>query len=443
LVGYNAAVHATVPPRSPLQRFAGLEKIVVVTIFLAGLLVWRLSPALFSERFLPHRYCYLARPDLIWSNVVTDSIIFLSYVSIFWSLSWVARRSSRLLVRTMVAFFVAFGIFILACGLTHLMEVIVIWFPFYWLSVAVKVVTAVASGVTAVAFAVKKGLIVEGIAAYRERLEISEREREHAVSALVTADKLAELGRLSASISHEINNPLEAVMNIVYFARTHAALPPELREMLDAADAELRRVATISHTALAFYRQSTAPSRVNLRSIIQSAMDLLASAARAREVTLVADLNGDSCIEAYEGGVRQVVLNLLRNAIEASERNGVVRITAEPATDAALDRPGYRIIIADQGRGIPEAMQPNLFRPAPSSKPEGNGIGLWIVRQIVDKHGGSITVHSQTAEPSGTEVTVWFPTRFALGVLDPEKAPDTPSVAGVRAKYLSNEGAPC
>ena len=214
------AVSSFVRKRHP-RVILGCVSVAIST----GLLVYWASPALLSQRFVPHRYCYLARPDLIWSNVSTDGVIFLSYVWIFWSLLWVARKSSKLLIQTMVVFLLAFGIFILACGLTHLMEVVVIWFPFYWIAAAVKGVTAVASGVTAFAFASKKRVLVEGIGLFQSRLDTSEREREYATTALVSSDRLAELGRLSASISHEINNPLDAVTNIIYCARMHPGLP--------------------------------------------------------------------------------------------------------------------------------------------------------------------------------------------------------------------------
>ncbi len=398
-----------------------IEGVTGIAVLATGLLVWWFSPTLFSQGFVPHRYCYLARPDLIWTNVVTDSIIFLSYVSIFWSLLWVARRSTTLLLRTMVAFFVAFGIFILACGLTHLMEVIVIWFPFYWLSGTVKGITAVSSGITAFAFAAKKGVIVDGIAAYRKQLSTSEREREYAITALVNADKLAELGRLSASISHEINNPLEAVTNIVYCARTHPELPPELHELLVSADLELHRVADIAQNTLALYRESAAPRKVDLRKAIEGSIDLLGKGARDKGVQIATEFSGLLFIEAYDGGVRQILINLLRNAIEASEQNGEIRVSASPALDEATRRDGCQITVKDMGCGIPASAVPNLFRPTISTKQEGNGIGLWIVKQIVEKHGGTIAVESQTAKPSGTEFTVWLPVRFALGVLDTEE----------------------
>ncbi len=401
-----------------VKSYPGLAVVTGLGVVGTALLIWRFSPMLFSQAFLPHRYCYLARPDLIWANVITDSIIFVSYACIFWSLLWVARRSSKLLIRTMVAFFVAFGIFILACGMTHLMEVVVIWFPFYWMSAAVKAVTAVSSGITAFAFTAKKQEIVKGIAAYQSRLDASEREKEYAISALVAADKLAELGRLSASISHEINNPLEAVTNLVYCARIHTDIPPEVKALLDSADAELQRVTEIAHNTLAFYRESAAPVQVNLRRAIEGSLELLAKRARDKGVQISTDFSGPLMIEAYEGGVRQIVTNLVRNAIEASEQSGLIRVSAEPATDDVLRRDGYQLTFTDGGCGIPKASIPNLFRPLLSTKQDGNGIGLWIVKQIVEKHGGTISVDSRTSPPSGSEFTVWLPLRFALGMLD-------------------------
>jgi signal transduction histidine kinase len=389
----------------------------IAAVALGSVALYKGAPALFSERFQPHRVCYLERPDLIWANVVTDAIIFVSYVVIFSSLMWVVARSRDLLNATMVTFLTAFGTFILACGMTHLMETIVIWYPFYWLAVGVKVITAIASAATAVALAMKKGLLLDGVSLYRRQLETSETERRLAVEALLTTDKLAMIGRLSASISHEINNPIDAVMNVVYCARIHPGLPEDLKDLLDSADKELKHVIEIAHSTLAVYRDTIAPAEVDLEDVVHDSLDLLRMNAIDRSITLTAEVEEDPVIEAYGGEVRQVVINLVRNAIEASKRGGEVRVSVRQAMDDSIASKGYLLIVEDDGSGISADFLPNLFRPSTSTKENGNGIGLWIVRQIIEKHGGTIAVESSTHAPSGTKFTVWLPLLFASGTL--------------------------
>jgi signal transduction histidine kinase len=123
-------------------------------------------------------------------------------------------------------------------------------------------------------------------------------------------------------------------------------------------------------------------------------------------------------VEAHGGELRQVVINLVRNAIEASSESGEVRVSVQPAVDVALASNGYQLTVEDRGSGIPAEFLPNLFRPSSSTKQNGNGIGLWIVRQIVEKHGGAISVETSTIAPTGTKFIVWLPLLFASGSLE-------------------------
>ena len=176
------------------------------------------GPVLFSERYLPHRFCYLAQPWLIWTNAPADMAIFLAYFVLFQSLfllAWLVRSQ----MRPYLWIFLAFGLFILTCGLTHLMEVVTIWWPLYPLSTSVKILCALASVPTAIVFQRKVPLLAKVMNQYLSEMHTS---RE----ALVASERLAAVGRLSASISHEINNPLEAVMNLMYLIGTHPGCPP-------------------------------------------------------------------------------------------------------------------------------------------------------------------------------------------------------------------------
>ena len=175
----------------------------------------------------------------------------------------------------------------------------------------------------------------------------------------------------------------------------------------------------IAHSTLALYRETATPAAVDLKQTVESSLELLAKRAKDNGIRLSTEFLGPLIIEAYGGGVRQIVINLVRNAIEASEQNGTVRVCVRPVTDEVLKTDGYHIIVKDSGCGIPESSLPDLFRPFLSTKENGNGIGLWIVKQIVEKHGGAITVQSRTTLPSGTEFTVWLPAIAAPGMLQP------------------------
>ncbi len=231
----------------------------------------RLLPFLLSTRYLPHRYCYLAQPWLVWTNVVTDSLIFASYASIFGSLWWMANRlRGRNELSSYLWVIVSFGAFILACGVTHAMETVTVWLPVYRLSALMKVVAAIVSVPTAIFFGRAAPAIAEHVHRFLNMLSTSEREKEMAVSALVASEKLAVVGRLSASISHEINNPLEAVGNVLYILRNDPAIPAESLSLLKTAEAELFRAAKIASNTLMFYRESVKPVEVSLDELVQS-----------------------------------------------------------------------------------------------------------------------------------------------------------------------------
>ena len=180
--------------------------------------------------------------------------IFLAYTVLFESLfllAWLVRSQ----LRPYLWIFLAFGLFILTCGLTHFMEVITIWWPLYPLSTSVKIICALVSVPTAIVFQRKVPLLSKEINQYLREMHTS---RE----ALVASERLAAVGRLSASISHEINNPLESVMNLIYLIGTHPELPADLQPSVTLAEEELKRVARIAnHTSDLLSRVRSAHKR--------------------------------------------------------------------------------------------------------------------------------------------------------------------------------------
>ena len=369
--------------------------IVVISII-------RFGPVLFSERYLPHRFCYLAQPWLIWTNAPADMAIFLAYTVLFESLfllAWLVRSQ----LRPYLWIFLAFGLFILTCGLTHFMEVITIWWPLYPLSTSVKILCALVSVPTAIVFQRKVPLLSKEINQYLREMHTS---RE----ALVASERLAAVGRLSASISHEINNPLESVMNLVYLIGTHPELPPDLRPSVTLAEEELKRVARIANHTLTYYRESAQPIKVNLKQIAEDVLILERGHINSAQVTVTSKFVGqDPIITAHPGEMRQILINLIENSLAALSAGGRITISVRPSLHLASRQPGFVVSIADSGHGISPSVIPKLFTPFFTTKgPNGTGLGLWIIRQIIEKQGGTLRIRSR--EGVGTLVSIWLPT---------------------------------
>jgi signal transduction histidine kinase len=208
---------------------------------------------------------------------------------------------------------------------------------------------------------------------------------------------------MSAVVTHEIGNPLEAIQNILYLIRQSEIATPEIARLTRMASEEADRVLAISRSTLAFFRQSSAPERVDLRAASESVRFLLDPVLRRREVTLNVRVSGDVVIEALSGEVRQVLLNLVRNACEASPR-GASSVTLRLAGQAEH----VEITVADEGTGIDPALLPTIFQFGQTTKgSQGNGMGLWTVKHIVDRHGGKIHVQSEPGK--GTTFTIEWP----------------------------------
>ncbi|HEX4066973.1 MAG TPA: ATP-binding protein [Acidobacteriaceae bacterium] len=254
----------------------------------------------------------------------------------------------------------------------------------------------------------------QGIAVFFR--DITARLRSEA--ALRQQEKLAAAGRLAASIAHEINNPLEAVTNLLYLIEQDQSLKPQTREWLQSATAEISRVSQIATQTLLFHRQSTNPSQIHLREVIESALTLYAR--RMQDLRIAADrrFRPSISITAFPGELRQVFANLIGNAIDAMPSGGRIQVRERRATQWRTGQPGIVVTIADTGHGMSEETVRHLFQPFFSTKPNtGTGLGLWVSRDIVLKHGGSITVRS-SGNPArhGSVFRIFLPSQ---GVLRP------------------------
>jgi len=229
---------------------------------------------------------------------------------------------------------------------------------------------------------------------------------------LRVTEKLAATGRLAATISHEINNPLEAVTNLIFLAKEDASLSPHIRTLLQGADRELQRVAHIARQTLGFYRDTTAPVTVNFAELLDDILELYQGKMAQKKLRVKTRFDRSCEIRGLLGEMRQVFSNVLVNAIEASPlegtlilRVGMGRAGNHPATA------GVRVIIADHGPGIPAQSRAHLFEPFYSTKQNfGTGLGLWVSKSLVEKHGGSIRFRSSVRPGhSGTVFSIFLP----------------------------------
>lgn len=239
--------------------------------------------------------------------------------------------------------------------------------------------------------------------------DITEQKSQEA--ALRQSEKLAATGRLAATIAHEINNPLEAVTNLIYLAKTDPITPAPIEKLLETADSELARVSHIAQQTLVFYRDTTRPANVDLNELLQAVVDLFGRKLATKHLQCILDLDPGLSVVGLQGELRQVVSNLLVNAIDASSpRGGSIRIRARHR-----DRNGKRgvcVLISDQGAGIPSHVRNRLFTPFVTTKQaHGTGLGLWVTRGMVERHGGSVRFRSRTDQPTGTVFCIYLPHR--------------------------------
>jgi signal transduction histidine kinase len=236
-------------------------------------------------------------------------------------------------------------------------------------------------------------------------------ERRVAEEAFRKAEKLAVAGRLAASFSHEINNPLASVTNLLYLIGVSSSLD-ESKKYGEIAARELARVSEIITQNLRFHRESTKPVAVQITQVVNSALNLYHARLSAAEISIERDFRECSPILGIVGELRQLTLNLIGNALDAIGRGGTmkIRIAATREHSNGL-RSGVRVSVADNGSGIRAAVRNTLFEPFVSTKGDtSTGLGLWVSSEIVRRHGGTIQVKSRTNSAfSGTVFSVFLP----------------------------------
>ena len=234
-----------------------------------------------------------------------------------------------------------------------------------------------------------------------------------AEEALRNSERLAVAGRMAATIAHEINNPLETVTNVLYLLSRNATLDEGARKYLKIADEELRRIAQITRSTLGLYRErDTTPGPVNLSEMIDSLLMFYQRQVQSLGVTVEKRFDSFGRIVGVSGELRQVIANLVANAIDALGVVGTkLKLHVYDSADwRNLSKRGIRVVVADDGPGISAETQANLFRPFYTTKGQkGTGLGLWVSQGIITKHGGSIRLRSRTGVQHGTCFAVFLP----------------------------------
>jgi len=249
--------------------------------------------------------------------------------------------------------------------------------------------------------------ILQGITAASQEIT----KQKKAENALVQTEKLAAVGRLSASIAHEINNPLEAITNLLYLARHNDNLG-EVQTLLEAIDAELRRVSAITAQTLRFYRQSSSPQEVDTAALISETLNVYQGRLHNSRSQLLTRLRAQNTIRCFDGEIRQVLANLIANALDAmNPAPGNLLIRTREATHWPTGQRGIVFTVADTGPGIAREAMQRLFEPFFTTKGTiGTGLGLWVSKEILTRHRGVLRFRSsQSPTHHGTVFAFFLP----------------------------------
>lgn len=224
------------------------------------------------------------------------------------------------------------------------------------------------------------------------------RQAARAQEALIKSEKLAVTGRLAASIAHEINNPLESVVNLLYLMRTEDSIE-NLRMYVSQAEREIARVSEITRHTLRFYKEPTNPVSMDVFSVVDSVLNLYQSRLAAAGVEVKVK-GSRALIQGNQGELRQILANLVGNSLDAMRLGGklYIRVSMDSATPTNAKR--VRLTVADTGPGIPDTLLPQIFEPFVTSKGEtGTGLGLWVTGELAKKNGWTIRVRSRSNGP--------------------------------------------
>jgi PAS domain S-box-containing protein len=252
--------------------------------------------------------------------------------------------------------------------------------------------------------------------------DISDRKRlEHL---LIQSEKLSATGRMAASIAHEINNPLESLINLVFLARQDSAPDSKAYRYLLTAEEELERVSHLARQTLGYYRDTGSPKEVHLHGLIETVLLVYNAKLISTGISVDTRFTDLQKIVVSKGEMIQVFSNIIANAVDAMCQGGVLNITTRNHFGAAGN--GIQIMIRDNGTGITQEHLEHIFEPFFTTKGDlGSGIGLWVAKQLVERRGGQISVASSAdSGKSGTTMTIFIPFALPAAHIDAEQERD-------------------
>lgn len=257
--------------------------------------------------------------------------------------------------------------------------------------------------------ACRKAVNHEGNAVLEVGRDITAEVRAQEV--LRETEKLAAMGRVAGIIAHEINNPLEAITNLIYLLRSDPSLSKDAQSYAEMADQELQRVSHITRQTLSFYRESKQPIQIVVPDLLEEVLDLLHRSLAANRIRVRREYSSEATMLGYPVELRQVFLNLIGNAIQAMPEGGTLGVFVRANTDWRRGLRGTTISILDTGAGVQPEDAPQLFQPFFSTKStKGTGLGLWISKGIVQKYDGRISFRSLRGQGGCvTSFRVFFP----------------------------------
>ena len=392
-----------------------------------------------TDGFMPHGHCFLWLPSILWTSVISDALITLAYLTIPLVLLYVIRRRRDLPFDWM---FVAFGVFILACGATHLTDIVVIWQPHYWLLAGLKALTALASVITALALvrlvpAVLRIPSPSQLAAVNAELQRANAELRAAMERAEVANRAKSA--FLAAMSHELRTPLNAILGYAQLLRRDKSMGPSQLAGMATIQQSGQHLLALINDVLDLSRVEAGKMDLHQRPLaLQELLTVVADIMRVRaekkylgfELELAPGL--PQVVSADETRLRQVLLNLLGNAVKFTDR-GSVRLRVAPAPAAGT--PGaparLRFEVIDQGVGIAPDQTETIFRPFEqvgdlTRRAGGTGLGLAISRQLVRLMHGELEVESRLGQGS----RFWFDIALAEAELPAAEVPRSEIATG-------------
>lgn len=249
--------------------------------------------------------------------------------------------------------------------------------------------------------------------------DVSDKKRVERL--LLQSEKLAAMGRMAAAVAHEINNPLESLINLIYLARQNSAPGGKAYQMLTTAEEEMERLAHMARQTLGYYKDTVSPVEVHLHELIENVLTVYNTRLMSTGIALDTRFNDLKKIRVSKGEMLQVFSNVIANALDAMRGGGVLKICTHNVTGATHD--GVEVTIQDNGSGIEQENLPKIFEPFFTTKGNvGTGIGLWVTRELLERRGGQISVTSSTIpRSSGTMVTIFLPFEMPRALPEAER----------------------